>query len=403
MGGPRGKLVNLDSRNQAIELVKEARTNGARKKAACDLLGIHLRTLERWEKDRARDQRKGAKRKVSNKLTGSEREKILQVVNSPEDRDLSPAKIVPHLASKGVYIASESSIYRLLRENKQLAHRGRAKPKKHSKPTPHEARGPNQVWSWDITYLPSQVKGIYYYLYLIVDIYSRKITGWSVHETQNAEDAAHLVRQSCIDEDISPDQLSLHADNGGPMKGQTLIVTLQELGVVPSYSRPSVSDDNPYSESLFKTLKYHSSFPAVTKFADIFEARSWVIKFTNWYNNVHMHSGLKFITPNQRHLGLGEEIMSKRHQTYLDAKQRTPNRWSGKTRNWELPSSVSLNPNKRSKAHKSKEFVFPGEPTPGSPKAKERGLCQGSRSDQDLSLTGLEDLAMREAGAAEGI
>jgi len=349
LGGRRGRLVSSEDRNTAIKLIDEANAQGARKHKACELLGITVRTYERWRCGGSIDQRKGATRQVGNKLTEAEKQMILYTVNSREYRDLSPCQIVPLLADKGMYIASESTIYRILREEKQLKHRGLTSAKKHKKPDEYTATAPNQIWSWDITFLPSQVRGIYYYLYMIMDIYSRKIVGWSIHHTQTAEYAANLIQQACIDERVEQKQLVLHSDNGAPMKGSTMLVMLEKLGVVPSFSRPSVSDDNPYSEALFKTVKYHPTFPVTDKFETIFHARRWVIEFVSWYNDIHMHSGLKFITPNQRHTGTDIQIRIKRHDVYQAAKAKHPERWSGDTRDWTLPKVVYLNANRKKK------------------------------------------------------
>lgn len=177
------------------------------------------------------------------------------------------------LADEGIYVASESTLYRLLKKAKQLSHRGRCKPKTHCKPQACVATAPNQVWSWDITYLPTSLKGQYFYLYMIMDIFSRKIVGFHVHEAESAEYASLLITQACFTEKIKKQQIVLHSDNGAPMKGLTMRATLEKLGVVPSFSRPSVSDDNPFSESLFKTLKYHPTFPRIHRFDDIAQAR----------------------------------------------------------------------------------------------------------------------------------
>jgi transposase InsO family protein len=349
MGGSRGRLVTPGDRKKAVELVQEAYANGARKRKACELLEVSVRTLERWESEGEGtvDQRKGADRKVGNKLSKEERSLILNTINSVEYRDLPPCQIVPRLADKGIYIASESTIYRILREAKQLAHRGLIKPTKHKKPEVHEANGPNQLWSWDITFLPSQVRGMYFYLYMIMDIYSRKIVGWTIQSNQSADHAADLIQQACLDEGVERNQIVLHSDNGSPMKGATMLAKLEALGIVPSFSRPSVSDDNPFSEALFKTVKYHPTFPLTDKFKTIFDARTWVVKFARWYNTKHMHSGLKFITPIQRHTGVDNAIMNNRHSVYLKAKEKNPNRWSGRTRSWELPVVVTLNANRK--------------------------------------------------------
>ena len=331
----------------AIDLIQEACASGARKHKACELLEVSGRTLERWKRQSITDQRKGAARAVGNKLTDEERELILSTINNTEYRDLPPCQIVPRLADKGLYIASEATIYRILREEKQLAHRGLAKPAKHKKPDVHEATGPNQLWSWDITYLPTQVQGIYFYLYMFMDVYSRKIVGWTIQHNQSADHAANLIQQSCLDEDIQRNQITLHSDNGSPMKAATMLAKLESLGVAPSFSRPSVSDDNPFSEALFKTVKYHPTFPLTDKFKTIIDARAWVVKFSQWYNTNHMHSGLKFVTPVQRHTRVDHAIMENRHIVYLQAKEKHPERWSGKTRNWELPSVVTLNANRK--------------------------------------------------------
>jgi transposase InsO family protein len=307
-----------------------------------------MRTLERWEKeDGLSDKRKQAIHAPANKLTEAERDIVLTIANSKEYQDLPPCKIVPMLADEGRYVASESTFYRVLRDENQLTHRQSSRPAKHHKPDAYEATGANQVWSWDISYLPTQVRGLYFYLYMIVDIFSRKIVGWSVHEVESSEHAASLIKQACLDEKINREQIVLHSDNGSSMKGATMLAMLQTLGVLPSFSRPSVSDDNPYSEALFKTLKYHPTFPKWTKFSVINEARVWCEKFVAWYNQSHLHSALKFVTPLQRHDGEDEAIRQKRHLVYQIAKKQNPRRWSGNSRDWSLPKIVTLNPNKK--------------------------------------------------------
>ena len=350
MGGTRGRLISASTRQQTIELISEACLAGARKRKACEVIGVSVRTLERWEKDNGcHDRRKMVKRTPVNKLTQEQRDMVITTANNGVYRDLPPCKIVPLLADLGKYIASESTFYRILRAENQLKHRQSSRPAKHHKPAEYVATGPNQVWSWDISYLPTRVAGLYVYLYMIVDIYSRKIVGYSVHDQELAVHASNLITQACLDENVLENQLVLHADNGGPMKAATMLATLEKLGVVPSFSRPSVSDDNPYSEALFRTLKYHPTFPMLDKFETIMNARQWSEKFVIWYNNVHLHSGLKFVTPQQRHSGADKEIRAKRHQVYQAAKAEYPERWSGDTRNWSLPDRVTLNPNRKAK------------------------------------------------------
>jgi transposase InsO family protein len=330
-------------------LIKEACTAGARQSKSCNVVGISSRTLQRWDKgDRVlADGRRAAalRRQPGNKLSSLERQNILNVANSKEFAQLAPNQIVPMLADQGKYIASESTFYRVLREEGQVTHRGKAKPATRKRPASLHADAPNQLWSWDITYLATNVKGIFFYLYLIMDIFSRKIVGWEVYETESAEQASMLFRKTCLRENIAGKDLVLHSDNGSPMKGATMLSTLQKLGVMPSFSRPSVSNDNPYSESLFKTLKYHPGFPD-KPFDCLESARVWVAGFQHWYNEVHRHSALRFVTPGQRHRGEDISILEERQRLYEAAQAKQPERWSGKIRNWKPVGTVYLNPGK---------------------------------------------------------
>ena len=311
-----------------------------------EILEISVRTLQRWEEEPDKgDQRAGPKSKPANSLSEAEKMLVVAVASSPWFRDLSPSQIVPILAESGVYIASEASFYRILREQKLLAHREAARPGRYSRPTEHVATGPNQVWSWDITYLRSSVKGQFYYLYIVVDVFSRMIVGWAVHEEESSEQASALITEACLREGVDPEKLILHSDNGGPMKGATMLATLQWLGIVPSFSRPKVSDDNAYSEALFRTLKYRPEYPSVP-FQSLESARSWVGKFERWYNHEHRHSGIKFVTPASRHCGEEQAILLKRKEAYEEARKKNPNRWSRGIRNWNRITEVRLNPSK---------------------------------------------------------
>lgn len=328
----------------AIQLIREAMKQGARQKQACDVVGICNRTLQNWCHSGLQDQRQQVKKAPVNKLSIQERATILEVCNSDEFKSQAPKQIVPALADRGLYLASESSFYRILRDANQLHHRGRAAPANKAKPDSYTADGPNQVWSWDITYLARNVKGGFFYLYLFMDIYSRKIVGWEVYENESSEQAADILRKTRLAEAISSHQeVVLHSDNGSPMKGATMLATMQKLGVVPSFSRPSVSNDNPYSESLFKTLKYTPSYPS-KPFESLEEARHWVATFVQWYNHSHRHSGIKYVTPVQRHQGEDIAILIQRKRVYEEAKNQHPERWSGETRNWDHESQVRLNP-----------------------------------------------------------
>ena len=351
-----------EDRHIAIHLIDEAVTAGARYVKACAVLEIDVRTLQRWKKALAEqcgleDKRKAAavERTPANKLSNEEREAILTVCSQQEYQSLPPSQIVPRLADNGEYIASESSFYRVLREAQQVHRRGRSNPPRTvPKPEGFKATGPNQLWSWDITYLASSIRGSFYRLYLVLDIFSRKIVGWEVHENESADHASVLIRKACLMEGIHWSGLVLHADNGGPMKGATMLATLQNLGVVPSFSRPSVSDDNPYSESMFRTLKYTPAYPS-KPFESIEAARQWVHSFVQWYNDEHRHSAIRYVTPNQRHRGEDSDLLERRKAVYESARQQNPKRWSGKTRNWNPVGEVWLNPPKEHQAEKEQE------------------------------------------------
>lgn len=291
----------------------------------------------------------------NNKLTIEERNQVIETVNSPEYANLPPSQIVPKLADKGEYIASESTFYRILREAKLLAHRGKAKPGSPRPLSTHIAVEPNKVWTWDITWLHRKdVRGLYYKLYMIIDIFSRKIVGYEVWEEENATHSATLVKKALLSENIGGKPIVLHSDNGAPMKAATFLGTLEKLGVQSSFSRPRVSNDNPYSESLFKTLKYMPKYPD-KGFESLSKAREWVKDFVHWYNKVHYHSGLNYMTPNDRHLGKDKGIMDNRKEVYEKAKQQHPERWSGNIRNWKAPEMVALNPVKDTEYTMAKE------------------------------------------------
>ena len=337
-------------RAECITLINEAIFAGARKFMACKTLNLAIRTVERWEKH-PEDRRHGPHNRPSNALSVEERALVIETANKAEYANLPPCQIVPKLADAGKYIASESSFYRILNEEKLLTHRSKSKPRIRKKPDALVAHGPNQIWSWDITYLKAAIKGTYYFLYLPMDIFSRAIVHWEIHEYESAENASRMIEKACLINEIKVDQVVLHSDNGGPMKGATMLATLQRLGIAPSFSRPSVSNDNPFSESLFKTIKYCPSFPE-RGFANIAEARNWVSKFVNWYNNFHLHSGINFVTPASKHNGQDEKILQDRHIVYQNARQQNPNRWSKKTRNWSQVKIVELNPGKSLKVEK---------------------------------------------------
>ncbi|HKR52652.1 MAG TPA: IS3 family transposase [Pseudonocardiaceae bacterium] len=346
-----------------LAAVSEAQAAGARLDAACSTIGISARTVERWRTstDACEDGRCGPRRCPPNTLTPAEQAEAVALLTRPEYRGLSPKQLVPQLADQGKYVASESTLYRLMRRfglQSRRPHTTRSHVTRAS--TVHHATGPNQVWSWDITYLPTVVRGRFLYLYLVMDVWSRRIVGCQVHERESEHCAAAMVRDICATEQVEPRGLVLHSDNGKPMRGSTMIATLQWLGIVPSFSRPHVSDDNPYSEALFRTLKHTPAYPRLP-FASIEAAQRWVADFVAWYNSQHRHSAIRYVTPDQRHYGLEKHILSDRLRVYERARRRRPSRWSRAIRNWSPVGTVVLN---RDPTNKN---VFPSQPTRQQP------------------------------------
>ena len=325
-------------RRQALEILDAAVAAGARAHKVAELLDVGLTTLQSWRRQFAGvgdglDRSKSSHRLVSHRLSDEERQRILLTCNEPEFAALPPGQIVPILADRGLYIGSERSFYRVLHDHGQVHRRGRARPPQQPRPVPRlEARGPNEVWSWDITYLPTSVRGVWLYLYPVIDVWSRKVVAWDVADREEAQIAADLVGRACLRERISkgrPQPLILHADNGNAMRAATMESRLEELGVLRSFSRPRVSNDNPYSESLFHTLK-----PAGLPSAAIPERG----------RGLQLGSSIRFVTPSQRHSGKAIEICRHRARIYELARQLHPLRWTGTTRCWHQPEVVWINP-----------------------------------------------------------
>ena len=332
-----------------VALIHEARQNGCRLENACNEAEVDLRTYRRWYQggEVQEDKRPIAPRpEPANKLSKQERKMIIDISNAPEYASLPPSQIVPTLLDKGEYIASEASFYRVLKAEGQLNRRGRQRSrKKASKPTSYTATGPNQVFTWDITYMPSEVRGQHYYLYVIEDVYSRKIVGYEVYDRECGELASQLLQRTLMREQCFNQSLVLHSDNGAPMKSLTFKAKMEELGIISSYSRPRVSDDNPYVESLFRTLKYVPNWPS-KGFDKLETCRAWVEAFVIWYNTEHKHSRINYVTPSERHSGKDKEILEHRAKVLMEHQQKRPERWSGKIRNCEPIGEVHLNPEK---------------------------------------------------------
>lgn len=262
-------------------------------------------------------------------------------------RNLSPEQAVAKLAGDGIYICSERSLRRVLAERQLNRYRERSRPARgHNRPRQYVAHEPLRVLSWDITYLRSSlVRGGFFYLYLFLDIWSRRIVAAEVYETQATELAAGLLSRLCTENQLETERLIVHADNGAPMKGATMLATMQSLGITPSFSRPSVSDDNAFAESLFRHLKYAPNYPR-HGFSSLDDARAWVARFVHWYNHEHLHSAIALVTPDDRHHGRDFAILRTRRNVYAAAQQRNPRRWTTSPRAWERPSVVILNPDR---------------------------------------------------------
>ncbi|WNK19077.1 IS3 family transposase [Halomonas piscis] len=357
--GQRGRLTSLNERTRLLKDFDEAVASGAARYKAAELMGLSQRTLKRWRYASgqvAPDRRPQAERVTQpHQLTQAEETVMLTLCSEPEYQSLPPSQIVPRLADQGRYLASESSFYRVLKKHRQLNHRGRMAPVRQvTQPTSFTASEPNQVWSWDISYCPSAVRGEHWYLYLILDVYSRKIIAWEVHDNESGELAKRLMERALLRERCWHTPPILHSDNGAPMTSYTLRARLAELGMLMSHSRPRVSNDNPYSEALFRTVKYCPAWP--TKgFTSLGAVRQWMLTFEHAYNERHLHSGINFVTPADRHQGKDKQRLLDRRAVYERAKRQNPGRWSGDIRCWEATGSVSLNPGRPQEIEGNKE------------------------------------------------
>ena len=344
-------MTALPQRQALVAMIHAAQAGGARLQWACAEMGLSIRTFQRWAvgEDVRADGRPDAKRPPpSCKLSDAEQQAVLATCMEPRFADLPPTQIVPILADEGRFLASESTFYRVLHRQGAQHPRGRQR-RRHSKaPARHVARRPKEIWCWDVTYLPSPVRGLYFYLYAVIDVFSRKLVAWEVHTSENGELAAELIERARWRERLAGKPLVLHADNGAPQRSFTLRAKLQDLGIEPSYSRPGVSDDNAFIESWFRTLKYMPAYPS-KGFADLDQARAWAMRFIDWYNGEHRHRGIGFVTPNQRHDGHSTAILARRREVYEAARRANPKRWRRHIRRWDEPDHVWLNKHEKEK------------------------------------------------------
>lgn len=343
-------MTALPQRQGLVQMIRTAQDAGARLQPACAEVGVSVRTFQRWvdgEQVRADGRPDAIRPAPSNQLSPAERRAVLAICMEPRFADMPPTQIVPTLADEGIYQASESTFYRILHAHDAQHHRGRALRRTRKEAPTHVAHAPGQVWCWDVTYLPSRVRGLFFYLFAVIDLYSRKLVAWEVHGAENGELAAELIERARWREKLSGHPVILHADNGAAQRSQTLRAKLQQLGIEPSYSRPGVSDDNAFIESWFRTLKYIPAYPSAG-FTDLEQARAWTLKFVDWYNGEHRHREIGFVTPNQRHSGQSKAILEHRREVYRAARQANPNRWSRQVRRWDEPDHVYLNKREKS-------------------------------------------------------
>ena len=273
------------------------------------------------------------------------KKEIIEQCNTPRFRDLNPYEIVALLLNEGSYLASVRTFYRVLKEQDMLHHRSNLRvASQHAKPPERAATASDQVYTWDITYMARTVKGLFFYAYVISDIFDKSIVGWAVHEEESGRYSSDLFERTLKGRKVK--LKALHADNGGPMKGITLMAMLRELKVEVSHSRPRTSNDNPFIESLFKTMKYRVNYPG--RFEDLNEARLWMAAFVHWYNTEHLHSSLGYVTPEQMRSGKAEAIFEQRNRTMRHAQATHPERWGSRSvKQWASLREVVLNPDKK--------------------------------------------------------
>jgi len=323
--------------------------------SACQALEVSRASLYRkWSQAKAPVQETKQRAKPSHALSEEERQAVLDVLHCERFVDKAPQEIYSCLLDEEIYLCSISTMYRILRsEGEVRERRNQLRHPKYKKPE-LLATGPNQVWSWDITKLKGPVKWTYFYLYVILDIFSRYVVGWMVAHRESAQLAKRLMSESCRKQQIEEGQLTIHSDRGPSMKSKAVALMLSDLGVTKTHSRPYVSDDNPFSESQFKTLKYRPEFPEL--FGCIQDARSFCSPFFQWYNQEHYHSGVAMLTPEIVHYGQSAQIIEKRSQTLLTAYGTHPERFRGKIPTpTQLPKAVWINPPSFKKSEEKKD------------------------------------------------
>ena len=314
------------------------------KKPACEALGLSRATFYRHMDRQVSSSQTNSLRPVPPlALSQAERQTVVDILHSERFQDKAPYEVYATLLDEGHYHCSIRTMYRILTsEHGDVKERRRGHQRSQYKKPELLATGPNEVWSWDITKLKGPVKWTYFYLYVIMDIFSRYVVGWMVAHREQDALAKRLIEQTCIKQNIEAGQLTVHADRGPSMKSKVVAHLLADLGVTKTHSRPHVSNDNPYSESHFKTLKYCPAFPE--RFGSIQDSRSFCQGFFTWYNQEHYHSGIGLLTPESLHYGLAEQIITSRSTVMAEAYEKHPNRFKGRMpRPPALPQAVWIN------------------------------------------------------------
>jgi putative transposase len=317
----------------------------------CRALAVPRATYYRWQRPQEQAKVPGPPRRVPRALPPEERQQVLALLNDDRFADLPPAEVYATLLDEGKYVCSMRTMYRILQEQAEVKERRRQL--RHPRYGAPEllATGPNQLWSWDITKLKGPVKWTYFSLYVILDVFSRYVVGWMAAYRDSATLAQRLIEQTCARQGIAQGQLTIHADRGASMIAKSVAVLLADLGVTKTHSRPHVSNDNPYSESQFKTLKYHPEFP--DQFGSLPDARGFLLDFFQWYNTMHHHSALGWLTPWDVHHGLAEARFTEREAALRKAFAGTPERFvRGAPRPPALPRDVWINKPKEDSSEK---------------------------------------------------
>lgn len=325
-------------RKEIIKAIDEAVASGARLFKACEAIQLGERKLRRWRKSDV-DGRKGGYRAINQRLNESEKDAIVAALNMP-GIDKLPLKVAhATLMDMGICLASASTFARIIKERSVVRNTSPRKPNKAKRPE-LVATEPGQVWCWDITWLDAPTKGTYYYLYMIIDMFSRKVVGWEVYAKEDGNLARGLFSQALADEGIPAGQIKIHADNGKPMRSKKLRGLFELMGVTASYGRPHTSNDNAFAESLFATFKGRVSFPEY--FSSIEAARDYCLEFFTWYNCMHLHSNLDFVTPQSVHEGSHREVYENRNLMLKANRLAHPSRHGGKEKIYGMSPEVRL-------------------------------------------------------------